>query len=55
MQVRHIQELLRTTDLPLEEIAKKSGFAYVESMHRIFKRMAGMTPSQYRKRIRNPE
>jgi LacI family transcriptional regulator len=55
VQVRQIQELLRTTDLPLEEIAKKSGFAYVESMHRIFKRMAGMTPSQYRKRIRNPE
>jgi LacI family transcriptional regulator len=54
VQVQHIQELLRTTNLPLEEIARRSGFAYVESMHRIFKRMAGLTPNQYRRRTRSP-
>jgi LacI family transcriptional regulator len=55
VQVQQIQEFLRTTDLTLEEIASLCGFDYVESMHRIFKRVAGLTPSQYRKRTRLAE
>jgi LacI family transcriptional regulator len=50
IQVQRVQELLRTTNLTLEEIAQATGFAHVESMQRIFKRMVGLTPGRYRKR-----
>jgi LacI family transcriptional regulator len=52
IQVEQVQELLRTTAMTLEEISQVAGFAYVESMQRIFKRIVGMTPGQYRKQTR---
>jgi LacI family transcriptional regulator len=51
VQVQHIQELLQTTNLTLEQIAPLAGFAHVESMERIFKRIVGMTPGKYRKQM----
>jgi LacI family transcriptional regulator len=51
VQVEHIQELLQTTNLTLEQIAPLSGFTHVESMQRIFKRMVGITPGKYRKQM----
>ena len=54
VQVQHIQESLRATNMTLEEIAYSTGFAHVESMQRTFKRMVGMTPGQYRKQVRRP-
>jgi LacI family transcriptional regulator len=51
IQVQHIQELLQTTNLTLEQIAPLSGFTHVESMERIFKRMVGVTPGKYRKQM----
>ncbi len=52
IQVQHIQESLRTTNMTLEEIAEATGFAHVKSMQRTFKRMVGLTPGQYRKQVR---
>ena len=49
VQVQRVQELLRTTNLTLEEISRAAGFAHVESMQRIFKRTVGLTAGQYRK------
>jgi LacI family transcriptional regulator len=52
VQVQHVQESLRTTSMTLEEIARCTGFAHVESMQRTFKRTVGLTPGQYRKQVR---
>lgn len=51
VQVQRVQELLRTTNLTLSEIARLAGFAHVESMQRIFKRTVGQTPGQYRRQM----
>lgn len=51
VQVQRVQELLRTTNLTLSEIARLAGFTHVESMQRIFKRTVGQTPGQYRRQM----
>lgn len=43
-----VQELLRDTDLPIEEIATRTGFSAMNSFYTIFKRKLGRTPTQYR-------
>jgi LacI family transcriptional regulator len=50
IRLKHIQELLLTTTLPLETIARRSGLFHVETMSRIFKRSVGVTPGEYRRR-----
>jgi LacI family transcriptional regulator len=47
-----VKQLLRETDLTLETIAHRSGFAHVEYMTSAFRRHAGMTPGVYRKQVR---
>lgn len=44
------KELLMTTDLPVGEIAFRSGFGDVNNFIRSFRRQAGMTPGAYRRR-----
>ena len=40
---------LANTEMPIEEIAEKSGFGGVESFTRIFKAVYGMPPAKYRR------
>lgn len=42
--------LLDSTNLPIHELADRSGFENVEHFNRLFKKRYGMTPGQYRKR-----
>ena len=51
LRVQTALELLKGTDAPLAQIAQKSGFGSVTSLHRIFKKTTGMTPSQVRNGI----
>ena len=51
VQVQRVQELLQTTNLTLGRVARLAGFTHVESMQRIFKRIVGQTPGQYRKQV----
>ncbi len=53
IQLRYVQELLRDTDLPLTRIAELAGFNYCECMLKLFRRKEGLTPSQYRNRLRD--
>jgi two-component system, response regulator YesN len=53
VQIQHVQESLRTTNMPLEDVAHTTGFTHVESMQRTFKRMVGLAPGQYRKQVRH--
>lgn len=43
-----VAEALRSTDAPLSEIARQSGFRNLSTLTNTFKRHHGMTPSQYR-------
>ena len=52
VQFRRIEQLLRETDLPLSEIAARSGFRHAEYMTVAFARRHGMPPSVWRKRHR---
>ncbi|WP_428241430.1 helix-turn-helix domain-containing protein [Gynuella sp.] len=48
-RIRHAQQLLRETDLPVTEIMLESGFSSKSSFNTEFRRLTGQTPSQYRK------
>lgn len=45
----YVINLMKTTSLPLADIAKKSGFASPRYFSTSFKNYTGMTPSQYKK------
>jgi len=52
VQLDRVKALLAQTDLPLTEIAERCGFAHVEYLSVVFKKKAGVPPSQYRARHR---
>ena len=49
LRLNHAAMLLVTTDLPIIEIASKSGFNNLSNFNRAFKMYFGKTPSSYRK------
>jgi len=50
VRIREAERLLRETDLKMIEVAEKSGIGPVSNFHKLFKRMNGCSPLQYRKR-----
>ena len=50
VQVARIRQLLAETDLPLKRIAELTGFAYMEYLCVVFRRLTGETPGAYRRR-----
>ena len=48
VRIQRVKELLASTDLPPRAIASQMGFQHHEYMFSLFKRLTGMTPSQYR-------
>ena len=49
VQIECVKELLRATDLPIKQIAARSGFHYVQYLTRAFHRATGVTPGRFRK------
>lgn len=49
VRIHLAQELLSETELPIKQVAHRAGFRYVEYMTRLFTRMTGQTPAEYRK------
>nr|WP_319019002.1 helix-turn-helix domain-containing protein [Microbispora sitophila] len=47
-RVIRAQELLETTDLPMEQVARLSGLATTDSLRAHLSRRTGLTPSAYR-------
>ncbi|MEW2115995.1 DJ-1/PfpI family protein [Streptomyces sp. NPDC005474] len=47
-RVNRAQELLETTDLPMDQVARFSGLATTDSLRQHVSRRAGLTPSAYR-------
>jgi transcriptional regulator GlxA family with amidase domain len=55
LRVERARALLETTDLPVEEVARRCGFGTPETFRRAFGRRAGVNPSQYRCRFTTAE
>ena len=49
LRIEEGKRLLETGDLPVEEISELVGYADASFFRRLFKRLAGLTPSAYRK------
>ena len=49
LQLDRVKQLLAETDMPLKQIAFKTGFRYPEYMSAAFKERTGETPGQYRR------
>jgi LacI family transcriptional regulator len=52
IRLRRIQQLLLETDYVLPKIASIAGFQYQEYLVRFFKKRTGLTPGQFRRRMR---
>ena len=48
VQLNRVKELLTETDLSLEQIAERTGFAHVEYLSVVFKKKIGQPPSRFR-------
>ena len=48
-RIRRAQILMLTTDMKIIEVAVNSGFSNLKSFNKLFKRVTGCTPSEYRK------
>jgi AraC-like DNA-binding protein len=53
LRIEHAESLLRTTNVPIEEIAVASGFAATNAFSRRFKQQYGISPGAFRERIRS--
>jgi LacI family transcriptional regulator len=51
LRTERVKHLLAETDMPLAEIAKRSGFEHVEYLSFAFKRETGQTPSDFRRSV----
>ena len=51
-RVERARIALETGDLPVETVAEQAGFGTVETMRRAFRRRVGVSPANYRTRVR---
>jgi LacI family transcriptional regulator len=49
IQIDRVKQLLRETDMTLEQIAPKAGYGHKESLSTVFKRETDQTPGEYRR------
>jgi LacI family transcriptional regulator len=49
VRIERARQLIAETDLPLKQVAVRSGFQYVQYMTRLFVRYVGQTPAKYRR------
>jgi transcriptional regulator GlxA family with amidase domain len=52
VRIETAQRLLETTGLPIDDVARASGFGTVETLRRAFARRVGVNPRAYRERFR---
>ncbi len=51
-KIRHAMHLLETTGLQIQTVAQHCGIVDVQYFSKVFKRIAGMTPKEYRESLR---
>jgi LacI family transcriptional regulator len=52
IRMDRVRQLLRETDLPLETISHRCGFSHVEYLSAAFRKLTGVSPGAYRRRVR---
>ncbi len=52
VQIERVKELLAGSDMPIKQVAFRTGFRYPEYMMRVFRRATGTTPARFRKSAR---
>lgn len=55
LRVEEAKQMLEIDDMTVEEIAFDVGYSDVASFRRLFRRFAGLTPGEYRRRFKLPE
>lgn len=53
IRIRKAMLLFRTTDLKIYEVAEQTGFGTPKYFATIFRKLAGITPTQYRNSVRD--
>lgn len=51
VQIDRVKQLLRESDMTLEQIAPFAGYSHKEQLWTVFKRVCGETPGAYRRRV----
>ncbi|MBA1347836.1 helix-turn-helix domain-containing protein [Rhizobium indicum] len=54
LRVEEAKQMLEMEDGPIEEIALEVGYSDLASFRRLFRKLAGLTPGEYRRRFRLP-
>jgi transcriptional regulator GlxA family with amidase domain len=54
IRVEEAKQLLETSEQPIEEIAREVGYEDTASFRRLFRRLVGMTPGDYRRKFQVP-
>jgi transcriptional regulator GlxA family with amidase domain len=54
LRIEEAKQLLETTDMPVEEISREVGYEDAASFRRLFKRVASISPGDYRKNFQLP-
>jgi transcriptional regulator GlxA family with amidase domain len=54
LRIEEAKHLLETGDSSIEEIAQEVGYADLASFRRLFRRLAGMSPGDYRRKLQVP-
>jgi len=52
VQLERVKALLRDTDLPMPDIAARTGFSYPSRLSHVFRRVVGTTPTDFRRASR---
>ncbi len=53
-RIEKARQQLQTTSEPAKEIGSRCGFNSVQNFNRVFKKMTGLTPGQYRESAKDP-
>ena len=54
LRIEEAKQMLELEDRPIEEIAFEVGYSDLASFRRLFRKIAGLTPGEYRRRFRLP-
>src|SRR5690606_10359804 len=55
LRIEEAKHILETAATPIDEIACEVGYADTASFRRLFRRLVGMTPGDYRRKHRPPD
>ncbi len=54
VRLSEARRLLAETDLPIEAVAERSGFGFIQNLAKAMREADGQTPAAYRRQTRNP-